>query len=73
MTDNPTIKVSGAGSRREATELGRSVARGVSTAVAGRSEPLHIDTLRIRLPANAGREALEQAVRAALAEKGKRR
>lgn len=66
MTDNPTIRVSGAGSRHGAAELGRTVAKGVATALAGRSEPLHIDTLRIKLPASAGAGALEQAIRAAL-------
>lgn len=66
MTDNPTIRVSGAGSRRAAAELGRTVRNGVATALAGSSAPLHIDTLRIKLPANAGAGALEQAIRAAL-------
>lgn len=72
MTDNPTIRVAGAGSRQEAVEIGRAVGRGVASAVAGRREPLHIDTLRIRLPANSGSDALEQAVRAAL-DREKRR
>lgn len=72
MTGNPTIKISGAGSRRAAAELGRTVADGVSTACAGRAEPLHIDTLRIKLPAGAGAAALERAIRAAV-EKERRR
>lgn len=72
MTDNPTIKVSGAGSRREAADIGQAVGKGVASAVAARPEPLHIDTLRIRLPANSAPAALEQAIRAAL-DKERRR
>ncbi len=73
MTGNPTIKVSGAGTRHAAADLGRSVAKGVASAVAARTEPLHIDRLRIRLPANAGARELEEAIRAALMEKEHRR
>lgn len=66
MRDTPTIRISGSGSRRAAADLGRAVAKGVSAVSAGRTGARHIDTLRIRLPANSGAGALEQAIRAAL-------
>jgi hypothetical protein len=71
MTGSPTIKFTGAGSRQAAAKLGRTIADGVSHALAGRTEPLRIETLRIRLPAGAGAGALEQAIRAAIAGKTK--
>jgi hypothetical protein len=72
MTGSPTIKFTGAGSRNEAVVLGDTVANGVSHALAGRTEPLHIETLRIKLPAGSGAGALEDAIRAAIAGKTKR-
>lgn len=66
MTDNPTIRITGDGSRREAADLGRAVAQGVATASAGTTGARHIETLRIKLPANSGAAALEQAIRSAL-------
>lgn len=71
MTGSPPIKFTGAGSRREAARLGQTVADGVSHALAGRTGPLHIETLRIRLPAGAGAGALDEAIRAAIAGKAK--
>lgn len=71
MTSSPTMKFTGAGSRHEAARLGRTVADGVSQALAGQTEPLRIETLRIRLPAGAGAGALDQAIRAAIAGKTK--
>jgi hypothetical protein len=71
MTGSPTIKFTGAGSRQAAAKVGRTVADGVSRALAGRTEPLHIETLRIKLPAGAGTGALEEAIRAAVAGKAK--
>lgn len=73
MTGAPTIKFTGAGSRQQAAELGRTVGEGVSTAFAGRTESLHIDTLSVRLPAKAGARELEQAIRAAILRHGDRR
>ncbi|MBK1869696.1 hypothetical protein [Taklimakanibacter albus] len=66
MTRAPTIRIAGAGSTHQAADLGRAVTKGVATALNGRDKPLHIDTLRVRLPANAGAGALEKAIRIAL-------
>jgi len=66
MKGNPTIKYTGAGSRREAAELSRAVTEGVVNALATRTEPLHIDTLRVRVPAGAGSGVIERAIRAAI-------
>ena len=71
MTSDPTIKFTGAGSRHAAAKLGQTVANGVSHALAVRTEPLHIETLRIRLPVGAGAGALDEAIRAAIAGKAK--
>ena len=62
MTGSPPIKFTGAGSRHAAAKLGQTVVMGVSQALAGQIEPLHIDTLRIRLPVGAGADTLEQAI-----------
>lgn len=66
MTDTPVIRTTGAGSRRQVAELGGAVTRGVATALTGQDKSLHIETLRIRLPAKAGPAALERAIRMAL-------
>jgi hypothetical protein len=66
MTRAPTIRIAGAGSMRQAADLGRAVTKGVTTALGTQDKPLHIDTLRVRLPANAGAGALEKAIRIAL-------
>lgn len=73
MTDAPTIKFTGAGSRQQAAELGQTVTKGVSTALAGRTRPLHIDTLSVKLPANASSRTLEQVIRDAILRKAGRR
>lgn len=66
MTRMPTIRIAGAGSMRQAADLGGAITAGVSTALRGQDKSLHIDTLRVRLPANAGAGALERAIRIAL-------
>lgn len=66
MTRAPTIRIAGAGSMHQAADLGRAVTKGVTTAVSAQDKPLHVDTLRVRLPANAGAGALERAIRIAL-------
>jgi hypothetical protein len=72
MTRMPTIRIAGAGSVHQTADLGRAVTKGVTAALSGRDKSLHIDTLRVRLPANAGAGALEKAIRAALEkERGK--
>lgn len=72
MTRMPTIRIAGTGSMREAADLGRAVTKGVETALSTQDKSLHIDTLRVRLPANAGAGALEKAIRIALEkERGK--
>lgn len=72
MTRMPTIRIAGTGSMRQAADLARVVNNGVTTALRGQDKSLHIDTLRVRLPANAGAGALEKAIRIALEkERGK--
>ena len=71
MTSDPTIKFTGAGSRQAAAKLGQTVANAVSHALAERTEPLHIETLRIRLPVGAGAGALDETISAAIAGKAK--
>lgn len=66
MTRMPTIRIAGTGAMRQAADLGHAVSKGVATVLSAQDKPLHIDTLRIRLPANAGAGALEKAVRMAL-------
>ena len=66
MTRAPTIRIAGVGSVNQAADLGHAVGKGVSIALSGHDKPLHIDRLRIRLPANAGAGALERAIRIAL-------
>jgi hypothetical protein len=67
MTDPPRIKVSGAGSRREAAQLGKTISDGVAAAFAGHDRPIHIDALRLQLPAGANRAEIERAIRRAIA------
>jgi hypothetical protein len=66
MTRMPTIRIAGTGSMRQAADLGRAVTKGVAAALSAQDKPLHIDTLRVRLPADAGAGALEKAIRIAL-------
>jgi hypothetical protein len=66
MAEPPSIKVTGAGSRREATQLGRTIGDGVAAAVAGRDRPMHIDTLRLKLPAGASPSEIARAIRDAV-------
>lgn len=61
MTDTPTVRYSGQGTRRQATELGQTISRGIERAVAGRGA-LHIDTLRVRVPAGASARDIERAI-----------
>lgn len=66
MTRMPTIRIAGVGSMRQAADLGRAVTQGVATALSVQDKSFHIDTLRVRLPADAGAGALERAIRIAL-------
>jgi hypothetical protein len=66
VPDDPAVRVSGAGSRRRAVELGRTVAAGVMDAFAARTEPLSIDTLRVQVRAGASEGEIRRAVRLAL-------
>jgi hypothetical protein len=66
MPDAPQIKVNGGGSKREAARLGQTIGDGVAAALAGRDRPLHIDMLRMQLPAGAGKAEIERAIRAAV-------
>lgn len=72
MTGTPTIKYSGQGTRRQATELGQTISRGVERAVAGRGA-LHIDTLRVHVPAGASARDIERAIGLAIERQMNRR
>jgi hypothetical protein len=63
MADSPTIKYSGQGTRGQAAELGQTVSRAMQQAVVGRSGPLHLDTLRVQVPAGAGTRDIERLIR----------
>jgi hypothetical protein len=67
MADTPTIKFTGQGSRREATQLGETIGAGVSSALAGHTQSIHIDRLRLQLPASASKSEIESAIQAAIA------
>lgn len=66
MVDAPNIKVAGQGSRRDAAALGQQIIGGVSAAVADISHNLHIDTLRLQLPAGASQVEINRAIRRAI-------
>jgi hypothetical protein len=69
MTD---VKVTGQGTRREASQLGHMIGKGVTAAAAGMDQSLHIDTLRLTLPTGASQSDINRAVRHALARIGSR-
>ena len=69
MADTPTIKYTGQGSRRQATELGDTVAAGVAGAIATQTGPLDIDTLRVQVPSGASKRDIEHAIRLAIARR----
>jgi hypothetical protein len=66
MAGPPPIKVTGAGSRQEAARLGQTIGDGVKAAVVGHDRAMHIDTLRVRLPANASPSEIARAIRQAI-------
>jgi hypothetical protein len=69
MADAPTIRYSGQGSRRQAAELGQTIADATSSALAGRAESVQIDTLRVQVPSGASRHDIEHAIRRAIARR----
>jgi len=69
MADAPQIKVKGPGSSREAARLGKAVADGAAFSLAGHDRPLHIDSLRVRLPSGASQAKIDRAIRAAIERK----
>jgi hypothetical protein len=66
MADTPAIKVTGQGSQRQAAQLGQTIAEGVASALANYGQPLHIETLRLQLPAGAGNADIGRAMRDAI-------
>ncbi len=72
MADAPTIKFTGQGSRREAARLGETIGGGVSRALAAHTQPLHIDTLRVQLPAGASKAEIDRAIRLAIERNARR-
>lgn len=75
MAEPPSIKVTGAGSRRDAAQLGQTIGDGVTAALAGHDRAMHIDTLRLKLPAGASPSEIARAIRDAVSgqTKGGRR
>ncbi|MBL8893246.1 MAG: hypothetical protein JNJ53_01520 [Rhizobiales bacterium] len=71
MAETPSIKVTGAGSRREAARLGQTIGDGVAAALAGHDRAMHIDRLRLRLPAGASPSEIAGAIRDAVDGKTK--
>jgi hypothetical protein len=71
MAETPSIKVTGTGSRREAAQLGRTIGEGVSAALASHDRAMHIDTLRLKLPAGASPSEIARAIRHAVDEQAK--
>lgn len=69
MPDGPWIKVSGAGSRREAAHLGQTIQNGVAAAISRHDRQTHIDTLRLQLPTGAKPPEIERAIRLAIERK----
>jgi hypothetical protein len=67
MADAPQIKVSGAGSRRDAARLGQTIGERVAAEFAGHDRSLHIDRLRLTLPAGASQAEIDRAIRRELA------
>lgn len=66
MADAPQFKISGAGSKREAARLGQTIADGAAAALGGHDRPLHIDTLRVQVPAGASQAEIDRAIRLAI-------
>jgi hypothetical protein len=66
MADAPQIKVSGAGSWRDAARLGQTIGEGIAAGFAGHDRSLHIDRLRLQLPAGAGQAEIRRAIRRAI-------
>jgi hypothetical protein len=66
MADAPQIKTTGAGSKREAAGLGQAIGEGVTAAFAGHENSLHIDTLRLQIPASASKAEIDRAIRRAI-------
>ncbi|MFO0993623.1 MAG: hypothetical protein U1E67_17015 [Hyphomicrobiales bacterium] len=71
MAQTPSIKVTGTGSRREAAQLGQTIGDGVTAALAGHDRAMHIDTLRLKLPAGASPSDIARALRDAIDGKTK--
>jgi hypothetical protein len=69
MAEPPAIKHSGLGSRRQAADIGRTVAAGTASGLAGYAGPPRIDTLRVQVPVGAGKRDIERAIRLAVARK----
>jgi predicted RNA binding protein YcfA (HicA-like mRNA interferase family) len=69
MADAPQIKVRGAGTGREAARLGQTIGDGVSRALGSHTQPTHIDTLRVQVPAGASQRDIDRAIRIAIDRK----
>lgn len=71
MADAPTISYSGQGTRQHAADLGQTIGQAMEQAVAGRKEPLHIDTLQVQVPAGASTRDIERAIERAIARQAR--
>jgi hypothetical protein len=66
VPDAPSIKITGQGSRREASRLGETIGAGVARAVEGRTPSMNIETLRVRVRAGASQSEIDHAIRLAI-------
>lgn len=69
MVDRPAIKITGHGSQREAAQLGQTIGEAAASALANHGQPLRIESLRLQLPAGAGKANIERAVQDAIQRK----
>jgi hypothetical protein len=72
MADAPQVKVTGAGTAHEAARLGQAIRDGVATALEGHERSLHIDTLRLQLPAGASQADIARALHRAILKRSTR-
>jgi hypothetical protein len=67
MTNATPIQVKGQGSTAQAARVGREVTQAATNALSKTSAPMHIDNLRLKLPAGASAAEVERAMTRAIA------
>ena len=75
MTNQTPVRIKGQGSAAQATRVGREVKRAATSALSKISAQMHIDSLRLKLPAGASAAEIERAMTRAIAahQKGQKR